>query len=58
MELSKNWVILWLGISFFVCAMLTGFWFNENWKMVEMAKQGYEEIPVIGQQDFAWQKAK
>ncbi len=57
-DLPKNWIYLWIGITLITCMMLTAGWLVENWKTVQMAKQGYEEVVLQGRQSFAWQKAK
>jgi flagellar basal body-associated protein FliL len=57
-NLGKNWVILWVLIVFTLCGMLTTGWWFENWKTVQMAKQGYEERTIPGRSSFAWQKVK
>lgn len=40
------------------CSMMTAGWWFENWKTVQMAKQGYEETTVAGRSSFVWQKVR
>ncbi len=57
-NLPKSWVVLWVSIVFIICSALTVGWYFENWKIVSMAKQGYEEISPPGQRSTIWQKVR
>lgn len=58
MELHKNWVYLWIVIFLLFCGTVVSVIGIENWKIVNMAKSGYEEVRTVGSSQTLWQKVK